>query len=58
LPPDAQLHEPAIARTFGLSVACLPWDETPQAWGALARSDVEINAICCAKDEIAVRWQR
>ena len=53
---DRYRNEPHIARTFGLSLAGLPFDDDAGAdaeWRRLGRSTVEIHVVCAALDTVA-----
>jgi pimeloyl-ACP methyl ester carboxylesterase len=45
--------EPHLARSFGLSIASMPWGDgaAAEAWIRLGRSAVETHAICGALDQ-------
>ena len=49
---DRFLHEPALARSFGLSLSSLPFDEEPALWRALGESGVAVHVICGARDTV------
>jgi len=53
---DRFRHEPALARTFGLSMSSMPFDQRPDLWRALGesarQSGVRVHALCAERDAI------
>ena len=49
---DRFLHEPALARSFGLSLCGMPFDEDTALWRRLGASGVHVHALCGLLDTI------
>ena len=56
-------HEPHLARSFGASIAGMPWGDRPEEYRRLAASGMRVHALCAARDTIvpgeqAAAWLR